>query len=374
MKLRLAVVFFAVLSLNIFADIKWDGRFYEHVMVFFKENNNHIISKYFGLSILDLKQDVRPSDILRIRGELEFAFTHQTNAGLIGTSEPVVINSLNATITPDKFKITIGRFLPRWGVCKIFRPLDVFTPQLYFLNDLSFKGIDGVSTKYYISELSSLELIVVPSMDVWQTGLLTTTISTSSSKPAEIRHTVLAANTEVHIGTFDNNIIFLYDTFSVNKVLGFAFKGDIILGISGELYYRFKNKNSRNIFKSSIGLDYSFAKYFFVSAEYFYDESGVKNFQDYPLLAAVESRMTFGRQYFTVDFNILTYTEINYGLSGIVNLLDKSLIIFPYFRHEILNNCILGISLYHFNGASGREFSPALTGNFIFNTYLLVRF
>lgn len=360
---------------DLYPEIFWDGRFYEQVLFSFREEGNKVHTSYLGISILDLRLDAVPTDILRVRGELEYSLAHQAQNPLLTFEEiaPVVVKNLNASITPGDFKFTIGRFLPAWGKGKIFRPLDIFIPQLYFLNMLSFTGIDGVSVKYYVSDLSSIEFIAIPSMD---TRLIAPWIDISTNSPFlnEMYHPVAAVNAEIHIAAFDNNLIFLNDMSSGNNLLGLAFKGDIIVGLWSELFYSFNSKKKKDTFRASVGADYSFAKYYFITAEYFYDASGMPDYKKYPLLMALLPRMTFGKQYLMLDFNILTYTEMNYGITYLGNLLDESFVVFTYFRHEIIENCFLGLSLYHFNGKVGREFSSGLAGDFVFNTYLVVRF
>ncbi len=359
---------------NLHSEIFWDGRFYEQALLSFREYQKKIHTTYMGLSILDLKLDTRPSDIMHVRSELEYALALQKDNPILtsGDIESLVVNTLNASITPGDFKFTIGRFLPAWGKSKIFRPLDIFIPQFYFLNMLSFKGIDGISVKYYTSDLSSIEFIAVPSMDVRHI-IPSIDLSTNSSFSNEINHTVIAVNAEIHIATFDNNFIVLNDPSSGMNLLGFTFKGDAVVGLWSELFYSF-NIKKENTFKASIGADYSFAKYFFITAEYYYDESGMLDRKNYSLMRDIMPRMTVGKQYLMFDFNVVTYTEISYGITCIANLLDASFIIYPYFRDEIIENCFLGLSLYHFNGRAGREFNPDLFGDYVFNSYLLIRF
>ncbi len=370
-----AAIFCLIILNNLHSEIFWDGRFYEQIMLSFKEEDKNIQAAYLGFSMLDLKVDAQPTDMLRVRSEIEYALPHQKGSVILGSEdvEPIVVNTLSANIATGDFKFTLGRFLPAWGKGKIFRPLDIFIPQTFFLNMLSFRGLDGISAKYYMSGLSSIEFITIPSMDVRHIAP-SIEISTNSSLLNEINHTVAAANIEIHLATFDNNLIILNDTSSGNNLLGFAFKGDAILGVWGEFYYSFNTKKKEDTFKASIGADYSFAKYFFMAVEYFYDESGMKDYKKYPLLMTYTPRMTFGEQYLMADFNIVTYMELNYGITYLGNLLDKSFVIFPYLSYEVIENCFLGLSLYHFNGKTRREFSPGLLGNYIFNTYLVVRF
>jgi len=238
------------------------------------------------------------------------------------------------------------------------------------LNMLSHQGIDGVSAKYYISGLSSIEFLAIPSMD---TGHITPYISTNSALSGQMNNSVAAINTEIHLGTFDNNFIFLHDSGSENNVLGFTCKGDAVVGLWSELYYGFNQKEKIDTFKTSLGADYSFAKYYFIAVEYFYDESGMPDYSNYSELMSLP-RMTFGRQYLMFDFNIITYSEMNYGITYIGNLLDDSFMLYPYFRYEIFKNGYLGLSLYHFDGAGGREFSPGILGSYVLNTYLVAKF
>lgn len=373
---RLLIIFFIVfLFSELYSEIFWDGRFYQQSALLFKEEQDNVNTTYIGFSILGLKLDSRPSDIVHVKSELEYSLLHQEKVSMLNSSDDVHtigVNTLNASITPGDFKITIGRFLPAWGKGKIFRPLDVFVPQTYFLNMLNYQGVDGLSVKYYTSNLSSIEFIGIPSMDVRHI-LSSVDLSSNSSFSNEINHTVIALNTEIHIATFDNNFILLNNTTCAESAVGYACKGDIFIGLWSEIFYVFNYKEKKDNVKASIGADYSFAQYYFIAAEYFYDQSGMSDYKKYADLAIIP-RMTFGRHYLMFDFNILTYTEFNYGITYISNLLDNSFVIFPYFKDEIIENCFLGISFYHFNSRTNREFNPDKLGDYIFNTYLVVRF
>lgn len=374
-KLILIFILFLFVIPNVNAEIFWDGRFYQQSLLAFRGNWDNITPAYIGFSMLDLKLDASPSEMVRVRSEIQYTLLHQ-KSGIFSVgngSSAINVNSLNVGITPGDFKLTFGRFLPAWGKARVFRPLDIFIPQTYFLNVLSYPGMDGFSVKYYSSDLSSIEILAIPSMDVRHI-MPKVDFSSNSLFLSEINHAVVAMNAEIHIGSFDNNIILLNDNGSPNNLVGLTFKGDAVVGLWSELYYNFNTKTKKDSFKVSVGADYSFSKYYFMSAEYFYDKSGMKDYKKYHMLMELIPRMTFGQQYLMADFNIMTYMEMNYGLTYLGNLQDNSFVLFPYYRYEILENCILGLSLYHFNGKGGREFSPTLLGNYIFNTYLVVRF
>ncbi len=361
------IIIFLFFSNILSAEIFWDGRFYQQALFLIKQNG-----KYIGLTALDVKLDTRPDYAVRIRSELEYFLLNNNEYNLLGKSADstgVTVNSVNAAINICDFKVTIGRFLPDWGKGKIFKPLDIFKPQTYFFNMLSFQGIDGFLIKYYLSDLSSVQFIAVPSIDVRN---LTPQIKPSFTN--SLNHTLAGFNFAAHIYTFDNNFIFVKDTSADNNIIGFAFKGDVIVGLWSEIFYSFNNKLTAHTLRYTIGADYSFFKYFFISMEYFYDESGVSDYKNYIFFMKLISRMTYGRKYFMIDFNVLTYEELNYGITYLGNLGDKSFILFPYFRYEIFENSILGVSIYHFNGKADREFNPDRTGDFIINTYLNIRF
>jgi len=371
--MKIKYLFIFIFSLLFIIPLKskifWDGRFYEHTFFLLHNIDKKINTTFFGTTILDIKLDSYISEIVRIRSELEYTILFpEKKSFLREKSSTFNLNTANASIMPSNFKFTIGKFLPKWGKGKIFRPMDIFTPQTFFLNKLSYKGIDGFSSKYYISDLSSFELLFIPSMDIRNISpFIDYTTFTNS-----INHSIVAGNLEFHLFTFDNNLIFLRDTSAGNTLIGAVFKGDIIVGLWGEISFSFKNE--KKILKISSGMDYSFAKYFFTTIEYFYDESGVKNYKQYPKLMTLMPRMTYGREYTMLDFYILTPEGINFGIASIINLIDKSFIIFPYYRNEILQNTYLGISLYYFNGKNEREFAPEKIGNIIINTYLFIRF
>jgi hypothetical protein len=274
---------------------------------------------------------------------------------------------LNIAFSQEKFKITIGRFLPNWSKSKFFKPLDIFIPQTYFLNLLSFKGIDGFSFKYYFSALSSIEVLTVPFFDV-RNIVPVKNISLTN----EIQHTVSAFNLEFNFSSFENNLVFLKDISSDNNLIGFEFKGDLILGVWSELFYSFNGKKNK-IFKTSFGSDYSIKQKYFFMTEFFYDESGGEK-ENYEFLRLNLKRMTLGKYYAMVNFNILSENDLNYGITYLENLKDRSFIIFPYLRSEVIQNFILGLSLYYFGGLGETEFSYKNFGKFLLNCYLTILF
>ena len=109
-------IFFSLLIILILTPIAqgelyWDGRFYEQAMLIFRQDQT---LSYLGFSMLDLKLDARPSDLVRVQSEMQYALLHQNNNLFLqgNGNNGVNVNTLKATINPGDFKITIGRFLP----------------------------------------------------------------------------------------------------------------------------------------------------------------------------------------------------------------------------------------------------------------------
>lgn len=363
-----------LLTKSLFSELFWDGRYYHQSFFNFSLKSEKVYTEYTGLNILDLKIDDQISEKLRIRSEIEYSILKSKGNFILylNETEKININTLNATISPENFKITIGRFLPYWSKGKIFKPLDIFKPQFYLLNALSFKGIDALSFKYYPSTLSSLEFIALPSMDV-RNILPLSKISVNTNFTNKIEHTVMACNFEFHMSKFDNNLIFLKDTSSDNYSIGFAFKGDAIFGLWSEILYMFNLQND-NAIKISLGADYSIHQKYFFTTEFLYDQTGTDKTEYYRTLRLNPYRMTIGKYYSFFDFNVLSESELNYGISFLQNLMDKSFILFPYLKCEFIQNFISGISIYYFNGQTESEFSPALSGNYLLNLYLVISF
>ncbi|HMB00225.1 MAG TPA: hypothetical protein VKS21_04495, partial [Spirochaetota bacterium] len=349
------------------------GRFYQQFFTAFNRsmpgtNTNSAGSKYNAFSsysALNLLLLAQSHAAVKFKGDIQLAYTCPAGSFLTAATvnDLLSINTLALYLNPGDFKISIGRFLPQWGVNKVFRPLDIFQPQTFLRHALSFTGIDALSVKYYINNLSSAELLMIPAAD-WS-------------------DCSLAARLEAHIGSFDLGVVSAYRGAENYKLLGLSFQGDILIGLSGEIYYRFNNpqdffkSKDVNIFKSAFRVDYSFAKYFFIAAEYFYDSSGKKNYKNYSeLLSAGKARMTLAEHYLAADFNILTYNKLNFGVSGIVNLNDNSFIFYPYFKYEILNGLQAGFSVYLFQGRKYREFNAerAGMGRVLLNLYGLFNF
>jgi len=161
--------------------------------------------------------------------------------------------------------LIIGRQIVNFGTGMVFSPIDVFT-QVDLL-ELSFRrrGSDVVRLRSSFNPTSGMELVTsLP------TGL----------DGQETQSSALKLFT--HLGGWDLSGIALYRNPTQEWMGGLAFKGDLLLGISGELVLHGQEAQSEVPVELMVGADYSLNNRWFLNAEYYYrDESlGAASFYD----------------------------------------------------------------------------------------------
>jgi len=314
----------------VYSDTYFDGRFYEQALLFFDKKVS-----YSGFTILGLNLDTRPFESVRIRSEIELPFNHNRKV----EDPKLKVNTLNISFLFKDSRLTVGRFLPLWGVCRVFRPMDLFRTQTFIQHNLSFSGVDGFFWKFYSDSISS-GFIVLPESD--------------------IENTRLSVFLEKTYEKFEGFVAYLYDPYVPESFVGGTFRMDLFFTLKAETLYKYSYKtfnNDRSCFKFSVSADWSCKKIFFISAGYFFDESGVLK-ESYKLLRSFEpDRFTLSRHYIDLD-SFLIFDDLRTGISGIMNLIDKSIVCGPYFSFELFDNLFIGFSWYLFFGKKDTEFNP----------------
>lgn len=223
--------------------------------------------------------------------------------------------------------ILIGRNIINFGKGFVFSPLDVYnTVQI---SDVAFRrfGSDMVQVCMPWGDLSGFDIIG--------------SLEESQGAP-------LAIKTYTTLAGWDFDLIAIYKQKKYETDVGVSFKGDMLVGVYGELVQHFIKEARNRSFRGMLGIDYSVGTYWRFMAEYYYRE---KSLGIYSTEAGYGKNNLFGSVHYTIN-------ELMY-LSGttLLNVTDAfSLSTIQYFYNVMQNtDMILYVRSY------------AYTSNFVFN-------
>ena len=146
--------------------------------------------------------------------------------------------------------ITLGRQVINYGKGTLFSPLDVFSSVN--LLELSFKrsGSDIAMASFPVGDLSGIDAV--------------TEFPIGSSDYAS------AVRGFTTLGGWDLSAVGIYRHRSREGICGMAFKGDLVVGVTGEVAARYQRGSGELSAEAMTGIDYSIRNTWFLAAEYYY--------------------------------------------------------------------------------------------------------
>lgn len=321
---------------------------------------------------------IRP--VLHLWDGAKIEFHHETNLLLSDFSSPLLINaektnrqavklfwklmsknSITLTHSIDRLYfrqsfenavLTAGRQNVSWGSGRVWHPTDLFNP----INPANFSkfekdGADAVSFKYFFGSFTDLELVF------------------------NIRERFLDFN---YAGRFRTNfseydVSIMSGRFDKRFVVGADFAGNLFgAGFRGEaLFSSDETDISANYVRFIFGLDYQFTSKLYCLIEYQFNGAGTTYKDKYDLAALFRGEIqNLNKNYIIVSSNYLVHPLINFNLSVLSNLNDKSGFISLATAYGILENVNLRLGGVYFYGQEKTEywyFSPS--GYFLFEYY-----
>lgn len=146
--------------------------------------------------------------------------------------------------------VTIGRQIVNYGKGMLFSPLDVFSTVN--LLELSFRrsGSDIAMAAIPIGDLSGVDVV--------------------TELPMGDRDYASSVRGFTTLGGWDLSAVGIYRHRTQEVTGGIAFKGDLEVGVTGELVTHYDRENSDIRFEAMTGIDYSIRNTFFFTTEYWY--------------------------------------------------------------------------------------------------------
>ncbi len=259
---------------------------------------------------------------------------------------------------------TIGRQRIAWGTSWVWNPLDIFNPRSVLdFDHEELPSVDALRLQYYTGPIGKVELALAPARD----------------KKNSSYAILLSQN------AFDYDFNFIAGFHKERWIIGTGWSGDILeAGFRGEITYSQNPKritnydniyslyniesissNAKNVLNFVLSGDYTFPNSFYIHTEILYNSNGkTKDIGLFNQEAAELGMLSASRwsvyQEFSYDITPLTRGSI----FGIIDLVDKSLVIVPSVSYSIITNLDLYLIGLFFNGNTLTEYGDY--GNYFY--------
>ncbi len=275
-------------------------------------------------------------DLLLLAGDDADAYPGQEHSFFIQDTRftPVLeTRKLYLSLFFDQCTFTLGRQIINYGVGYVFSPVDCFSAVNLQDPGLSRKGSDIIRVRIPLGDLAGIEGV--------------TTVSTAGTNSAS------AVKVFGNLQGFDWSLTGIYKHPQEETLVGLSFKGDILLGVYGELVEHYGTLDNTTFFEGMAGVDYSFeinTSKLLLSAEYYYNGNPVNPNILTPEELLALNRIFLGEEYLFCQANYV-YDEIrNFALNGIYNLAQKSWAGTLLFSYNIRQNTNLIFNTRYYSG------------------------
>jgi hypothetical protein len=207
----------------------------------------------------------------------------------------------------DLGEVIVGRQRVSMGTGRIWNPTDLFNP----INPANFAkiekdGVDAITTRVYLGELSDVSLIYNPYNDFRERSI-----------GIRFRGNAEAYDYSALVGRFGDR-----------AAAGIDFAGNFFdAGLRGEgIYSSHAVDDPANGFvKFILGIDYQFTPDLYGLLEYHYNGEGKRDRSEYELVRLFQgSILNVGTQYLAVLISSLPHPLVNVSATSIGNLIDAS--------------------------------------------------
>jgi len=325
---------------------------------------------YLNLIRLRLEFLLKPKELLEIffAADNEFLandFSHTSDFQIIRQKEQNGLNFWDADYTSydqrllytrhslyraylkyhqPSFKVILGKQSIDWSRTRFYSPLDLFNPQSPLEIERDEKiGIDAFNFEYFLSPISSFNLIAAPNSDLKKTDF----------------------GIRIFKKFKDYDLLLIVTEIDEDKTGGFGFDGYLYnAGLRGEFTLS-RSDNERDFVRAAIGLDYSPSPKVYLLGEYFYNGGSDDNDVSRFLSSYQYSRKTISLK---KHLGCLLYSYeltplFKFDQHTIYDFEGKSIFLNPEIRYNIFTNLDLSLGSQLFFGDETSEF-----GNYQ-NTY-----
>ncbi len=247
----------------------------------------------------------------------------------------IEISRLALWLGPDNMRLVAGKQRLYWGVARVFKPLDIFNPVNYYEPGYERPGSNALLGYLGLGDMSSLRAVVVPRY--------------------RIKESIAGVRLGTNIVENDIGLNLLHQRSMEKTIAGFEIAGELGVGYWGEFSYTWED--TLHYTKASVGIDYTFPFLLYTMVEYFFDESGEGDENDYDITQIADgTRVTLAQQYVYLSAGLVYNPFFRPVVNGIVNVDDGGIIIIPQVSYALFDNAEIVLGLNIFLGEARTEF------------------
>jgi hypothetical protein len=301
------------------------------------------IFDYAGINMLTINAKTKESKYGKIdaSADLILFYGKYANFILFYSTNPMVsifdkasvlmfdLRKLYGELSFKYMDISIGRQIINLGQGFVFSPIDIFTSIEHLDLNYRRRGSDVIRIKIPINDLSGIDII-----------------SKLNSKQNGIEASLKAFT---NVKGFDISAIGIYRGDLKEIITGLTFKGDLFIGLYGELVEHWMENNKRNT-QIMLGADYSIFKLLYFMAEYLFNEKPQAADSTSILYFSKTGQLCFSKHYGFFLIRYIINEIMNISANTIIDIPSKSSILtFTYF-YNVFQNTDLSFYVRYFYG------------------------
>lgn len=269
-------------------------------------------------------------------GQVAFDLTVPYDTTSLSYAESnIEISRLALWLGPDNMRLVAGKQRLYWGVARVFKPLDIFNPVNYYEPGYERPGSNALLGYLALGDLSSIRTILVP------------------------RYHVKESIGGVRLGTNllknDVGLNLMHQRSNKKTIAGFEIAGELAVGYWGEFSYEWEDSEEHT--EISVGIDYTFPFLLYTMIEYFFDESGEGDENDYDITQITDgTRVTLAQQYVYLSVGLAHNPFFRPVVNAIINVDDGGIIIIPQVSYALFDNAEIVGGFNIFLGEDATEF------------------
>lgn len=222
---------------------------------------------FAGNSLLSLQVRTQGSSQAKLEGIVDLVSLYGRSASLYQQYNPTgslvtgavpvyaELRKLSAAYSWERVDFSVGRQIINLGTGTVYSPVDAFSEVELLELNFRRRGSDTLRLRVALDALSGFEAVAsLPTYDA--SGILTAQTT--------------AMRLFSTLGGWDLSGMALYRVAEDELLGGVAFKGDLLLGLKGELLLRRGTGGRSTTLEAMLGADYSFGGQLFLQGEYYY--------------------------------------------------------------------------------------------------------
>ena len=268
----------------------------------------------------------------------------------------IFLDNVYVSYYSKHFNLRIGKQQLPWGSGYIWNPTNIFHIKNPLDPTYELTGVNAIKAELLFG----------------QEGMLTGIYSVNNN----FKNSVYAIKLKNYLLGFDVSASYVYYEYTnqdlylfseekeIRQLVGLDLAGSVLgVGVWSELAYNFKTENSgaKDYGRYVVGIDYTLNNGLYFMTEYYYNERGKEDYSTYDMNDWMWSfgqyAENLGQHYLNIGqgFPVIG-NNLNWMNFVMINLNDKSGIVYPWFNLSLGDNSEMAVTAYIPFGDSESEF------------------